>query len=376
MAGIVVDKGIMPPYYITHDGTCGAFDDTPALTADEKQTIANWVASGMGEGDKAQANLSLPARPALQGGVDYKTPMFMPVALGTQIAAHDDYRCFVVDPGRAADSFITGYDVIPGAPAIVHHVLGFVVDPAAVSRTGKTNAAVMKELDDKSPDIIGWDCFGGAGDGIDEKGSPVDWAPGQGVVAYPDGMGVPLARTDKLVVQIHYNLADPRLRGMMDSTTVRLRFADKVDRQLIFALPDAFLQSLGKPMPDSLAPGQASVKYTWKQSVAEMGLPPSIPYVDLIAVLPHMHGRGKALEMRIGAQAGSDMACAAKTQRWDFHWQKMYTYKERPRLTGQSQIQVTCDFDTSADQKPVYPGWGTQNEMCLAGLMMALPPGM
>jgi hypothetical protein len=195
------------------------------------------------------------------------------------------------------------------------------------------------------------------------------------VVAYPDGMGVPLARTDKLVVQIHYNLADPRLQGMMDSTTVRLRFADRVDRQLVFALPDPFLQSLRGATPESLAPGQASVKYTWKLSLAQMGLPPSIPYVDLIAVMPHMHGRGRGLEMDIAPQAGNELACAAKTERWDFHWQKAYRYKSRPRLNAQSQVQVTCDFDTSADQTPITPGWGTQNEMCLTVLMLALPPG-
>jgi hypothetical protein len=374
MVGVAVGRGDMPPYYITHDGTCGSFEDAPALTADEKQTITNWVASGAAEGTKV--TLTTPPRPGLEGGIEFKTPMFAPVPLGTQIAAHDDYRCFLVEPGRTSDTFITGYDVVPGNAAIVHHVIGMVVDPNALGQGGKTNAAIMKELDDRSPDIIGWDCFGGAGEGVGEKSSPVDWAPGQGVVAYPAGMGVPLRRTDKLVVQIHYNLADPHLRGMMDSTAIKLRFADKVDRQLAFVLPDAFLSSLSRPTPDSLAAGQPSVKYTWKKSVAQMGLPDSIPYADLIAVMPHMHGRGKALEMRIGAQPGGDLACAAKTQRWDFHWQKMYTYKDRPRLTGQTQIQVTCEYDTTADQAPVLPGWGTQNEMCLAGLMLALPPGM
>ena len=374
MAGTAVGRGDMPPYYINHDGTCGDFEDRPTLTAAERQTILNWVQSGMAEGTPAK--LATPPRPALEGAREFKTPMFAPVPLGTQLAAHDDYRCFVVDPGLAADAFITGYEVVPGNPAIVHHLLGFVVDPAGMSRSGKTNAAVMKELDDKSPDIMGWDCFGGAGDGVDESASPVDWAPGQGVVAYPAGMGVPIKKTDKLVVQIHYNLADPRLRGMMDSTAVRLRFADRVERQLVFALPDPFLESLFKPTPESLAPGKPSVKYTWKMSAAEMGLQAPLEYADLIAVMPHMHGRGKGLEMRLGAQPGAEMTCAAQTLRWDFHWQKMYFYKNPIRITPQSQFQVTCDYDTSQDQTPVLPGWGTQNEMCLTALMLALPPGV
>jgi hypothetical protein len=107
-----------------------------------------------------------------------------------------------------------------------------------------------------------------------------------------------------------------------------------------------------------------------------MGLGPPLEYADLIAVMPHMHERGRNLEMRIGAQVGSELACAAKTQRWDFHWQKFYFYKKPMRLTPESQIQVTCDFDTSRDGSPVLPGWGTQNEMCLTALMLALPPGI
>ena len=94
------------------------------------------------------------------------------------------------------------------------------------------------------------------------------WAPGQGVVTYPDGMGVPLKPTDKLVVQVHYNLADPGSAGKTDHTTVRLRFASSVTRALAFALPDGFLDTLFGGMPDSLPAGQAKTSYTWNRSGA------------------------------------------------------------------------------------------------------------
>lgn len=367
-------SGKMPPYYIVHDDSCGEFQDAAALTAVEKQTIANWVATGMAAGTPVA--LAPAPRPTLEGGKDFKTPMFAPVPLGTAIAQHDDYRCFLVDPAMPAAAFITGYDVLPGNPLLVHHVLTFVVDPDATGAQGKTNAVLMQELDARSPDVLGWECFGAAGEGVDIESSPVDWAPGQGIVAYPAGMGVPIGRNHKLVVQIHYNLVDPKVKGMMDSTTVRLRFADKVERQLAFLLPDPFLESLGQPMPDSLAAGKQSVKYTWKRSAAQMGLTAPLPYADLIAVMPHMHGRGRGLELRIGADPTAPLACAARTERWDFHWQKMYFYEKPIRLTPQSQLEVTCDFDTSQDREPVTPGWGTGNEMCLTVLMMALPPGI
>jgi len=107
---------------------------------------------------------------------------------------------------------------------------------------------------------MGWPCFGSAGEGVTVNSVPVTWAPGQGVVNYPDGMGVPIRTTDKIVVQIHYNLADPTAAGKTDSTTVHLRFANQVSRRLSFLLPDPFLDSLSKkdvannPAPDTLPP--------------------------------------------------------------------------------------------------------------------------
>jgi hypothetical protein len=77
--------------------------------------------------------------------------------------------------------------------------------------------------------------------------------------------------------------------------------------------------------------------------------------------------------MRIGP-AGA-LACASHLEGWDFHWQEFYFYKTPPTITPDSQVQVTCDYDTSADTAPVLPGWGTRNEMCLTVLMVALPPG-
>ena len=49
--------------------------------------------------------------------------------------------------------------------------------------------------------------------------------------------------------------------------------------------------------------------------------------------------------------------------------------KEKPSITPTTELQVTCEYDTSKDTSPVLPGWGTRNEMCLTVLMVALPAG-
>jgi hypothetical protein len=69
-------------------------------------------------------------------------------------------------------------------------------------------------------------------------------------------------------------------------------------------------------------------------------------------------------------------ACIGKVEAWDFEWQRSYFYKTPLRLEAGGEIELTCQYDTSQDRSPVLPGWGTRNEMCLAIMMVALPPGM
>ena len=57
-------------------------------------------------------------------------------------------------------------------------------------------------------------------------------------------MGVPVKSTDKLVVQVHYNLADASNRGRADQTKVRLRLQSAVERVGFFDLADKKLAGL------------------------------------------------------------------------------------------------------------------------------------
>lgn len=371
----VVSAGIMPPYYIKHDGTCGNFDDSAALTAAEAQTLIAWAGGGTEQGSPGQ--VVTPALPHLDSAVTYQTPLFAPVAQGTDVALYDEYRCFLVDPNLPQDGFVTGFEVTPGNATIVHHIIGFAVDPAAPGDTGESNAVIMQRLHDSSPNREGWPCFGGAGDSVKIAGVPVEWAPGQGVVNYPDGMGFQMKSSYRYVLQVHYNLADPQSAGQTDSSMMKVRYASAVDRKVVFFLPDGFLDTLRAGKPDVLPPGQPAATYHWQKTAAQLGMPSGLPFVDVVAVGPHMHTRGIGQELVISTEAGPS-TCASALTRWDFHWQKFYFYKPGayPRLTPQSLVDVTCTYDTQAEATPVLPGWGTRNEMCLSVLMAALPPGV
>ena len=141
------------------------------------------------------------------------------------------------------------------------------------------------------------------------------------------------------------------------------------ERKIEFVLSDPFLDSLAAPTPASLPAGKTNTSYTWTQTARQMGVPVT---ADLLAVMPHMHGRGLRQTMTFGP-AGAE-ACVSHVEDWDFHWQRVYFFRDRPKLTPSTRVQVTCEYDTSKDTTPVLPGWGTRNEMCLNALMIAYPP--
>jgi Copper type II ascorbate-dependent monooxygenase, C-terminal domain/Copper type II ascorbate-dependent monooxygenase, N-terminal domain len=362
--------GVMPPYLLTHDGSCGQFEDADTLTPMERDTIWQWANGDLKEGKRTDRPRSTPT--TLETDAEWKTPAIVPVAQGGALAEVDEYRCFAFDSKMLQESFITGYEVLPGSPELVHHVVVFLVDPDRMSENGKTNGELMTSLDDEDPARAGWPCYSGAGEGVEPDAVPVVWAPGQGPVIYPGGLGVLQQPKQTVVVQIHYNLADARVRGLSDATTVRFRHADTVARRGFFIAEDGFLATLFKDQPASLAPGKTSVNYTWRSSLEDIGIR-EVPYVDLVGVMPHMHQRGVRKRIDIVQETG-ERSCAARLDRWDFHWQKFYFYKGTlPRLSPRSQIDVSCDYDTSADRFPILPGWGTRNEMCTAIMMFALP---
>jgi hypothetical protein len=367
------EQRIMPPFAIQTGGACGSFDESPALTPDEIAVIGAW-----GRGERAEGTpveLEVAPLPSIEGGMELSLPDFTPQIVGSDVALFDEYRCFAVDLEPSALSFITGYEVVPGNAAIVHHVLGFIVDPASIARDGRTNAEVMQALHDTdpNPEREGWSCFGAAGEGVRVEGAPITWGPGQGVMEYAAGLGVPLVAGRQLVVQIHYNLADSKNVGQSDQTRLRLRVAPLVERPAIFLLEDPLLDSLDDETPVTLPPGETSVPYTWERSGADLGIPVGIE-TNIVSLLPHMHERGRKYTFEV--DNGSGYECQGHIERWDFNWQRHYDYVDPIPFGADTRLRVTCDFDTTGLTEPVLPGWGTRNEMCLATLMIALPGGI
>jgi len=358
----------MPPFLVRDDGTCGEYEDGHWLTDADIATLGVWAAEGAHEGDGA--TVTVPTPNVLDGELTAtETPVFSPEIVGGDFAEFDEYRCFMAElPTSDGDAFLTGYEVLPGNEAIVHHVIGFpVVLNGESDSFGRTNQEVIDDLRAQEPDRDGWPCFSGAGANVSYDFEVVAWAPGQGPVEYPEGVGLQLPEDSVMIYQVHYNLVDPATHGSSDQTVVNLRIVDEVERQAYMTLPDGFLGGLSD---SSIPPGQSDASISFELPIS--WIVGNVPLTfEILAILPHMHERGREMHVRLEHDDGAE-TCVTEVQNWDFNWQRMYMYERPIQFDTTDTLHVECIYDTSNDDDPITPGWGTQNEMCLPGVLVTV----
>lgn len=340
MAYAVMNR-IMPPYYANQDGECHTFPDAHWLTPDEMDTLVGWINGARLEGDPANTVAPPPPRGGL-ADVDETLDLgtYTPVPLPDE--AVDVYRCFVLD-GLAADTFVQGVHVRPGNASIVHHVILFTLPSAEAEADVIARGAAGPYRCDGGPTPLGADFLAG-------------WAPGTDATPFPASTGIAVTGGRKLVVQIHYNLANSD--GAPDGTQIDLDTTPSVTSQarIVSVAGDV---DLPKMNPDAIASG-------------EVRLPAQLASARVWGAAIHMHQRGTKAEVeRVAASADS---CLLDLDAWSFHWQHFYWYASPVEITGGDTLRVRCHYDTTGDTGPGNITWGeeTTDEMCLAYLYMSL----
>ena len=189
---------------------CGGADSTPdapqsatqpgeASPSEPTQTPSDEHSTGHDAGHYAAPKKPRPLRVG-----ESRTTIAMPASY-TPSAPYDvgtdDYRCFLLDPELDQDTWLTGTNVLPGNPDVVHHVILFQVPPEQVAAAETKDAAEEGE---------GWTCFGGTGleqfTNVDDAAWLGAWAPGGEESVVKPGFGVRLAKGARIVMQVHYNL--------------------------------------------------------------------------------------------------------------------------------------------------------------------------
>jgi hypothetical protein len=326
---------IMPPSNVDASGACQSYANARWLSDDEIATLENWAAAGAPEG--APSNDPAPAALAHLDDATARVDLGATYVPNAELS--DDYRCFVIDVGQAEDAFLTAYEVAPGEPREVHHVILY-------GLTDHDAEAKAVELDDGEPGP-GYTCFGGPGTG-GAFGVLAAWAPGTSVTRYPEGTGIRVRARSKAVLQIHYNLA---AGALPDATSIALKLEPRVEKEAM-VLPAVDLDL-------TLPPRSAAAVATRDQELTDDAT------YHLLGVFPHMHQLGTSL--KVERIRDGESSCVVDVPRWNFHWQEFFFY-ERPIDVVRGDIaRITCTYDTRTRSSTTKWGEGTDDEMCIAG---------
>ncbi len=366
------------------------------LRAEDKATLLAWIAAGAPLGDVSQR----PATSPIQSQ-PLPTPdrtVAMNEGYTPNKALSDDYRCFLLNPQLKNDTYVTGYDIVPGARKLVHHIILFTIPEDSVP---------MAESMDRAQDGAGWQCFGGPGvNAAGLSGGLGFWVPGADATIFPAGTGRFLKAGSQIIMQVHYNTANMS-NPVVDLTKLALYFDS--GEIAILPLRDQVLAApvevrcpgeypatdtsnpcnrtfaIQQTMMAQIANGIHSVcrttvdQYQTRDigdgSAQEMNCTYTIRANGLaIGVTSHMHVRGALTKIELNPDTPK-ATVLLQIPHWDFNWQGEYFFKEPIEIKSDDKLRISCTYDNSGpvpgpDKKPLEPryltwGEGTTDEMCL-----------
>ena len=400
----VTRKGTMPPWMPDREFSNFEFLGERGLTDQEIETIAQWIETGMPEGDPT---FEAPMPKFVEGSALGEPDLTLRVDEPYQIKGsnEDEYRVFVLPTGLTEDRDLVGVEFRPGNRTILHHGL------LAFDTTGQA-----REIDASDP-LVGYEVFGGFGIPINPQAQLPGYTPGAVPLRLPKGVGIKLPAGADILMQTHY--APWPVRDS-DQSGVNLFFADEpVERYLktrqmmpfdlveedtlqpptlnlserlevVGELIEEFGQNrlvepgngaIGGDIADRLGEGFGGRLEGWSlfkippDKVSRFhGIWKVEDDISLISIYPHMHLLGKGWEIYAIDPEGN-RENLLKIDSWDFNWQGDYPLPKYVKIDKGSVIHATATYDNTVDNyvnpnmPPKASGWGgkTTDEMYLLG---------
>ena len=326
----------MPPWFA--DPCCGTFANDRSLTVDEIQTLASWVDGHAPAGDPKDAPPPRPW-PSTWNLAAPDAVLPMPLSFAVPEKEPVDYQRFVIQTGFQGDRWVQAVEVRPGARAVIHHVVVYIREAGETWTKGPVTSDLLAV-----------------------------YAPGSGVLTFPDGMAKLIPQGAELVMEIHYT---PNGHATTDRTSVAMVFAKQRPAKRVISLQ---LTRMDLRIPAGDRDYHLSAWGTLPNDALLLGF------------FPHMHLRGKAFEydLLLGEERGDERPVPLlRVSHYDFHWQLFYRLAKPIPLKRGAKLSVTAWYDNSANN-PLNPdptaevGWGEQSlqEMLVGFFDVAVDPAI
>jgi mono/diheme cytochrome c family protein len=348
----------MPPWRA--DPHVGQFKNDRRLTEAEIETITAWVDGGAKEGDPKH----LPPAPEFADGWAIGKPDLiipMPEEFTLDASGPDEYQYFEVDPGFTEDKYVQMAEARPGNRRVVHHILAFVQPPP---KDGQSPKKMTKEEIERmelgsifyrdgflmraKPDAPVYDdgcALPNGGQGADRDAAPKEsrlsglgmmltgFAPGMNPWVWEPGTAKRIPAGSKITFQVHYS----KVAGstQKDRSMIGLVFSkEPPQRQIITRMiSNNYFR---------IPPGAANHRVTACWTATED--------IRLTAALPHMHVRGKAIEVKAFYPDGRSETLL-NVPNYSFAWQTFYYFKLPLAIPKGTRLLVTGYFDNSPKNK-------------------------
>ena len=326
----VVQDERMPPWHANSDA--GHFVNDRRLSDQDRQRLFDWIENGMPAGDAAD----LPEPRTFVDGWQISKPdmvLEMPQTYSVPAKGTVEYQYFPIDANFEEDKWVVASEIRPGNRAVTHHLVLFYVPPG--------NERPIQE-------------------GV-LRNAVATFGPGFPAWQARPGMAKRIPAGSKLYFQAHYT---PNGVEATDLSRAGLVFADpkQIEKQLQTDAVVNFRFQL-PPQSDNV---RVQKEYRFGSDMR------------LVALVPHMHLRGKAFRIE-SIEANDDRKLLLDVPRYDFNWQNTYIFAEPLLMREGTKLDCVAWYDNSeknlANPDPTKTvTWGDQTweEMFVAQFEVVL----
>jgi peroxiredoxin len=316
-----VSEGRMPPWHA--DPRYGKFRNDRRLSKEDRETLLSWLDHGMPRGDDKDLP---PPRKFPEGWTIGKPDLIVQMPRAYDVPARAPkggipYRYFTVDPGFQEDRWIERAEAKAGAPAVVHHIVVFILPKGELFNPEAPGAVLCGT------------------------------APGDMPMELPPGLAKKVPAGARLIFQMHYT---PNGKPYRDRSSVGMVFAKEPPRHRVLTKPvhnPRFLTRFDK-IPAGADNYKIEAEHVFSRDA------------HLLGFMPHMHLRGKDF-LYEAIYPDGQKEILLSVPRYNFGWQSVYRLARPAAIPKGAKLHCVAHFDNSA-KNPSNPDptqtvyWGDQ----------------
>jgi len=342
----------MPPWFA--DPQYGHFSNDRTLKQSDIATLAAWADAGAPEGDAKDK----PAPVQWVEGWSIGQPdqvIEMPAAYDVPAKGTVEYTYIIVPSGFKVDRWIRAAEVRPGERSVAHHINIHIRRPDSKWLRQYPVGVPFVPSEQKTNSSAG----GGL---IDEV--LTGYLPGRQQIVLPSDEAKLVAAGSDFVFQMHYTTNG---KAVSDRTKLGLIFADKPPARRVARIG---VTNNSFVIPPGASDHRVDAAVTLQSDV------------EVVSFRPHMHVRGKWMEIRAVYPSGQTETLL-RVPRYDFNWQMDFMPAGGKRLPEGTRLEVSAGFDNSANNRDnpdptAEVRWGDQSweEMMIGFVEVAFNPAL